>query len=127
MITVGVGLIGLANYLLQIDAFVAALSLVTVIVMCFALTSIAMGLGAMFPTFNVENPMQLSAGTGSVLTVVLSLVYILVIIVLAAQPIIPYFRSGGNPSFIPMWAILFPLIAGIIINFVIQFVWEYCG
>jgi ABC-2 type transport system permease protein len=118
MLAVGGVLISLANYLLQIDPLVGIISLVCVILMSVALTSIAMGLGAMFPTFNVENPMQLSAGTGSVLTVVLSLLYIMATIFLAAQPMIPYFLNGANVSFIPLWAILFPLIAGLVLNFV---------
>lgn len=119
MLIVGGGLICLANYLLQIDPLVGMISLICVVLMSIALTSIAMGLGAMFPTFNVENPMQLSAGTGSVLTVVLSLLYILATIFLAAQPMIPYFLNGSNMSFIPMWSILFPLSAGCIMNFIV--------
>ncbi len=118
MLAVGGGLILLANYLLQIDPLVGIISLACVILMSVALTSIAMGLGAMFPTFNVENPMQLSAGTGSVLTVVLSLFYIMATIFLAAQPMIPYFLNGANVSFIPMWSILFPLITGLVLNFI---------
>ena len=122
MLFVGLGLIILANNLLQMDFYISTLSIIVVIMMSISLTSMAMGLGAMFPTFNVENPMQLSTGTGAVITVVTSLIYILVTIVLAAQPMIPYFMNGGDIRSLPHGTILIPLGILVIFNLVFAIV-----
>jgi hypothetical protein len=82
--------------LLGLDIFVASISLITVFFVSIGITSLSMGLGAYFPTFNVENPMQLTTGVGAVLTVILSMLYIAATIMIVAFPMNEYFYVGAN-------------------------------
>jgi ABC-2 type transport system permease protein len=119
MLLVGTGLILLANHFLQMEPFIGVISLLSVIILCIGLTSLATGLGAMFPTFNVENPMQLTTGTGAVITVVSGLLYLLASIVLTAQPMIAYFFSGGRISGISPQALIIPLLLYLAMNLLV--------
>ena len=97
MLVIGLGLTGLSIYLLRLDVFVAYLSLVTIGLLSIGITSLAMGLGAIYPTFNVENPMQLTTGIGAVLTVILGMLYIGLTLSIVAYPMHIYFATGANP------------------------------
>ncbi len=119
MLGVGIGLILLANHFLQIESFIAIISILAVICLSIGMTSLATGLGAMFPTFNVENPMQLTTGTGAIITVVSGLLYLLASIVLTAQPMIAYFFSGGNIMGISPQALLIPLALYMAMNLLV--------
>ncbi|MCX7918908.1 MAG: hypothetical protein N3A72_04730 [bacterium] len=113
MLVIGLGLTGLSIYLLRLDIFVAILSLTTIAVVSIGITSLAMGLGAFFPTFNVENPMQLTTGIGAVLTVILSMLYLGATLSIVAYPMHIYFASGANPANIHPLALIYP--AGMLI------------
>ncbi|MCX7048960.1 MAG: hypothetical protein NTX50_26170 [Candidatus Sumerlaeota bacterium] len=58
------------------DAEVLILSVVTVLVLSFGLTSLAIGLGAMTPNFREDNPARIANGLGGTVNVVVSLLYI---------------------------------------------------
>jgi ABC-2 type transport system permease protein len=113
MLVLGLGLTGLSIYLLRLDMFVATLSLATTVLIGIGITSLAMGLGAFFPTFNVENPMQLTTGIGAVLTVILSMLYIGATLSIVAYPMHIYFANGANPANIHPLALIYP--AGLLI------------
>jgi ABC-2 type transport system permease protein len=52
------------------------LSVITVLVMAFALTSLSVGLGALTPNFKEDNPARIANGLGGTMNVILSLIYI---------------------------------------------------
>ncbi|MFB3895135.1 MAG: hypothetical protein ACE14V_02415 [bacterium] len=110
MLVIGLGLTGVSIYMLHLDIFVASVSLISVAIVAVGITSLAMGLGAYFPTFNVENPMQLTTGVGAVLTVILSMLYIGITIVFAAYPMNIYFSFGADYHAIPLFYLIKPAL-----------------
>ncbi len=62
------------------------LSCATVLVMAFGLTSLAVGLGALTPNFQEDNPARIANGLGGTLNVILSLVYIAAVTLLMFIP-----------------------------------------
>lgn len=71
-------LITLSNLMLNVTASLMGLSLLVVILMCLTLSSLCIGLGAIFPNFKEDNPAQIVSGFGGTLALVLCLVYIAV-------------------------------------------------
>ncbi|MCG2712508.1 MAG: hypothetical protein L6416_09335 [Candidatus Omnitrophica bacterium] len=71
-------LIGLSNLMLKVSVPLMFLSMLVVVMMCFSLTSLCIGLGALFPNFKEDNPAQIVSGFGGTLALVLCLVYIAV-------------------------------------------------
>lgn len=63
-------------FILGIAPVMTAVSVATIFIMAFGLTSLAVGLGAIFPNFNEDNPARIANGLGGTLNVILSLVYI---------------------------------------------------
>ena len=72
----GVLLVGVSNYLLGVDPFVARLSNVTVLIMAVTLSGMGVGFGALFPRFGVENVAQIQTSAGGVLFMVTGLFYV---------------------------------------------------
>ncbi|MBN1867700.1 hypothetical protein JW916_10445 [Candidatus Sumerlaeota bacterium] len=65
-----------SNWILSASAFLTALSSLSILVMSFGLTSLAVGLGAATPNFKEDNPARIANGLGGTLNVILSLLYI---------------------------------------------------
>jgi len=65
-----------SNYMLDVSMQLMGLSVFLVILMCFSLISLCIGLGALFPNFREDNPAQIVSGFGGTLALVLCLVYI---------------------------------------------------
>ncbi|GAB4319657.1 MAG: hypothetical protein Kow0059_13770 [Candidatus Sumerlaeia bacterium] len=80
-------------YVLSVDRFMLGLSLATVLLMSVALTSLAVGLGALFPDFREDNPARIANGLGGTLNVVLSLIYIGAVIAMLAWPVFLYYTN----------------------------------
>jgi ABC-2 type transport system permease protein len=65
-----------SNYYLSRDWFLTLISTLYLCLMSFALVSLALGLGAVFPQFEERNPMRITSSAGGIITIVLSLVYV---------------------------------------------------
>lgn len=79
-------LIILSNYMLKVSVELMLLSILVVIVMCFSLISLCIGIGAMFPDFKEDNPAQIVSGFGGTLSLVLCLLYISISVTALAMP-----------------------------------------
>ena len=79
-------LITISNYMLDVSSEMMGLSLLVVILMCFSLTALCIGLGALFPNFKEDNPARIVSGFGGTLALVLCLVYIVVNVAAMALP-----------------------------------------
>jgi len=86
-------LIVLSNTLLKVTPFMMALGIVTVFMMTCGITSLGVGLGAVFPRFNYENVAQIPTGFGGIAYMLLTLLFIGVVIVLEAWPVYKIFTS----------------------------------
>ncbi|MFH2138110.1 MAG: hypothetical protein ABII88_06330 [Candidatus Omnitrophota bacterium] len=79
-------LIVLSNLMLEVSAQLMVLSIIVVILMCFSLISLCVGLGAIFPNFKEDNPAQIVSGFGGTLALILCLLYIAVNVAALAAP-----------------------------------------
>lgn len=75
------------NVILRVGSFMMALSLVTITIMTFAIASLALGFGAMFPRFETENAAEISTGFGGLLFMMTAAAYLVVVITLEAWPV----------------------------------------
>ena len=86
----------LSNWVLQIDPFLRSLSVVTIIVMSFALSSLSIGIGAILPNFREDNPARIANGLGGTANAMLSLGYIGLTIAMLVIPVNIYERAGWD-------------------------------
>ena len=78
------------NVILRVGTFMMVLSLVSITVMTFAIASLALGFGAMFPRFETENSAEISTGFGGLLFMMSAIAYLGVIVMLQAWPVYGY-------------------------------------
>jgi ABC-2 type transport system permease protein len=96
-------LIVCSNLLLKVDSFFMILSSGTVCIMTIGLTGLGIGMGSIFPRFNVENVAQIESSVGGLFYMVFALFYVAAILVLEAWPVRLYFFHRLNHNvFIPL-------------------------
>lgn len=72
--------------MLGIPAALTALQVFTCVVLCLGLSGIAVGLGARMPDFRELSAPKIASGFGGTLCLVLSSLFIMVVVILAAVP-----------------------------------------
>jgi ABC-2 type transport system permease protein len=75
------------NIILRVGTFMMIVSLVSIAVMTFAIASLALGFGAMFPRFDTDNSAEISTGFGGLLFMMSAVAYLGVIIMVQAWPV----------------------------------------
>ena len=86
-------LIVLSNLLLKVTPFMMGLGIVTVFIMTFGITSLGVGLGAVFPKFKHENVAQIPTGFGGIVYMLLAMLFIGAVITLEAWPVFKIFSA----------------------------------
>lgn len=86
-------LVVVSNILLGVDAFFMTLSVVTIFFVGIGLTTLGVGIGAMFPKFEVDNTSQISTGFGGMIYMILALIYVGLVLLIEAGPVYVYFSS----------------------------------
>lgn len=81
-----------SSYLLQVDSYVMQASVIGVFLITIGLVSMGVGMGAMYPMFRHENISEISAGTGGILFIITSLLYVGAFVVLAARPLYVHYN-----------------------------------
>ncbi|MFC1591114.1 hypothetical protein ACFL43_01180 [Thermodesulfobacteriota bacterium] len=76
-----------SNYFLRVETFMMVLSIVTVFLMTFGLSSLSIGFGAMYPRFKYENVAQIPTGYGGLMYMIISVLFICMIVVCEAWPV----------------------------------------
>jgi ABC-2 type transport system permease protein len=91
-----------ANVILDANAVVWAFTLLGASLLSVTLVSLGVGLGALTPNFNAENPLQVGLSLGGFAYMALSMLYVGAMMVLMARPVMSYFvghflgGSAGN-------------------------------
>ena len=75
-----------SNRVLGVNTLLAWIGLGTITVLGFGLTSLAVGLGAMYPNFKEDNPARIANGLGGTANIVFSLAYIAANLALELPP-----------------------------------------
>lgn len=80
-----------ANFILDANAVVWAFTLAGALLLAVTLVSLGVGLGALSPDFNAENPLQVGLSLGGFGYMAVSLAYVGAVMVLMARPVMSYF------------------------------------
>lgn len=84
------------NLILRVGPFMMTLSLVTITVMTFAIASLAIGFGALFPRFETDNAAQISTGFGGLLFMMTATLYLAAVVALEAWPVYSVLRARAQ-------------------------------
>ena len=100
-------LTGLTNVLLQVQPFMMALCLVTIVGLTFAIAALALGFGALFPQFETENAAQIPTSFGGLVYMMAAIAVLAAVIFCLWQGVFQYVRSVylGRPVVIDAWMI----------------------
>ena len=100
-------LTGLTNVLLQVQPFMMALCLVTIVGLTFAIAALALGFGALFPQFETENAAQIPTSFGGLVYMMAAIAVLAAVIFCLWQGVFQYVRAAylGRPVVIDAWMI----------------------
>ena len=109
MLVLGEVLIIITNRLLHVSTFMMILSSATMFFGVFALVSLGIGMGAMYPKFRHENIAQVATGFGGLIYMIISAFFMAVIIILESGPVYIVFMSDlrRKPINPEQWAMIF--------------------
>jgi ABC-2 type transport system permease protein len=88
-----VGLALLSGYMLKLEPVYYALTVYSVLVSTFGLSGLAVGLGALYPTFTEDNPARIVSGMGGTLNLLTSVAFITCVV--AAQVAVLQWKALG--------------------------------
>ena len=81
------------NLLLHVTPLMMGLSTATIFLMTFGIVGLGVGLGAIYPRFQVENVAQISTGFGGIIYMIYCLLFVGSIVVLEAWPVYLLFMA----------------------------------
>ena len=101
LLLLAIGIVGVTNYLLDVSAFMFGVSLLTIVLMTFAVAGLAIGFGTLFPQFETENAAQIPTSFGGLLFMMSAIAVIGGVVILEARPVYSYLSAqafGGRAS-----------------------------
>src|SRR5205823_12780488 len=100
LLILAVSIVGVTDYLLAVSPFMFAVSVLTIVLMSFAVAGLAIGFGTLFPQFETENAAQIPTSFGGLLFMMASIAVIGGVVVLEARPVYGYLsaRAFGSSS-----------------------------
>jgi len=93
LLLLAVSIVGVTDYLLQVSDFMFFVSVISITMLTFALSGLAIGFGTMFPQFETENAAQIPTSFGGLLYMMASVVVIGGVVVLEAVPVYDYLSA----------------------------------
>jgi ABC-2 type transport system permease protein len=81
------GMLLSSNWLVRAPLFIMILSSVTLFFMMFGIVGLAVGLGAIYPRFKLENPARLAIGLSGTLFLVLGMLFVVGVLILEIWPV----------------------------------------
>ncbi|CAN5893071.1 hypothetical protein BH23GEM9_BH23GEM9_02410 [soil metagenome] len=100
------------NLILRISGFMMVLSVATMIVMTFAISSMALGFGALFPKFDTDNMAEIPTSFGGMLFMMTATAYVGVIISLEAWPVYSVLQARALGAVAPAQLVQLTLALG---------------
>ncbi len=99
LLVVALPLIVVTNIVLEASPFILTLTTITMIGITFALTSLVLGLSALYPNYETENVAEIPTSFGGLLFMMSAVMYLAGVIVLEAWPVYLFLQSrfqGGS-------------------------------
>ena len=98
-----------------------------ILLMSIALASLAVGFGAAFPDFTEHNPSRIASSTGGILTIITSLFYIGLMLIMLAIPSYKYTEYIVGGGVFPLRWIIISAVCACVLNAGIVFVPLWVG
>lgn len=115
LLLVSQSLTAVSCYMLRLPLALSAIHCLTMVAISVGISGLSVGLGALYPNFQEDNPSKIVAGFGGTLNLVLSLLFILVVILVEAIPAHWYFVASENGVAIGVhWLIASVVLAQVI-------------
>jgi ABC-2 type transport system permease protein len=119
LLILGEFLIIITDHYLRVAPSVFWISVITMFFMTFGIVGLGVGLGAIYPRFNYENPAKIAVGFGGVMYMILSMAYIGVIVFLEGYPayvifVSKYYRNLISDTTIAWIVLCFSIVAVVI-------------
>jgi ABC-2 type transport system permease protein len=99
LLVVSLPLIVVTNVVLDASPFILILTTLTMIGITFAITSLALGFGALYPNYETENVAEIPTSFGGLLFMMAAVTYLAGVVILEAWPVYLYLGSrmaGGE-------------------------------
>lgn len=93
LLILALGIVGVTDWLLQVSDFMFLVSVMSITLLTFALSGLAIGFGTMFPQFETENAAQIPTSFGGLLYMMASVSVIGGVVVLEARPVYGYLSA----------------------------------
>lgn len=107
----------LSNIMLGLQGYLMVLTFISVLLMSVSLTSLSVGMGAIYPNFDERNPGKIASSAGGMLTTVLSLSYVGIMVVIAALPAHRYSLHKMDPTLpFPRFEVFLGIVLMLILN-----------
>ncbi len=106
LLVLAVIIVAVTDYLLEVTPFMFAVSVLTIVLMTFAVAGLALGFGTLFPQFETENAAQIPTSFGGLLFMMASVAMIGGVVVLEARPVYEYLlarMSNRSPDAWELW------------------------
>jgi ABC-2 type transport system permease protein len=101
LLVLAVGIVAVTDVMLQVSDFMMIVSVLSIVLMTFAIAGLALGLGTMFPQFETENVAQIPTSFGGLVFMMASVALIGAVVIFEARPVYSYLRAvtfGGTPD-----------------------------
>ena len=111
LLLVALPLIVGTNLVLEATPFILALTTATMVGITFALTSLALGFGALYPNYDTENVAEIPTSFGGLLFMMAAVTYLAGVVILEAWPVYLFLDArfrGGDPQ-----VYVIPLVLGV--------------
>jgi ABC-2 type transport system permease protein len=119
LVVLALAITGLTNSLLQVSAFMMAVSLVTIVLYTVAVSALALAFGVFYPQFGTENAAQIPTSFGGIVYMMASLSLLAVVIMIEAVPVTAQLRAWqrgehltATPEILIAGALVLALCAG---------------
>ncbi len=118
LVLLSVTLTTIANAMLDASLLIWGVTLTASVIIAVTLVSLGIGMGAISPNFDAENPLQVGLSLGGFAYMAISVGYVGVVLFLMARPIVRYlfWRVAGVRDEGGMISIFVPLVIGLTLS-----------
>jgi ABC-2 type transport system permease protein len=103
LLVVALPLILTTNLVMETPPLILALTTLTMVGATFALTAMALGLGAVFPNFDTENVAEIPTSFGGLLFMMCAVLYLGAVVALEGWPVYAYLSSRMAGGSVGLW------------------------
>jgi len=87
LLILAIALVFITDVLMEVDAFLMAVSVMSITLLTFGIAGLALGFGALFPRFETENAAQIPTSFGGLLLMMAAVALVGSVVLLEARPI----------------------------------------